>query len=203
MIYYTADLHFGYETILHRAGRPFTTVEEMDEALIQNWNAVVREEDTVYVLGDIGSHETPIPGAQLSRLNGRKHLIRGNHDTGYEDQQQLLQWFDTVTDLLEIDDGEFHITLCHYPIAYAQNGYMIHGHIHNAKKELYHLLRRLPRVMNAGVDVNGFRPVTLAELVENNQRHYEDPLRGDMDTMPRTRKWDAVFRPLPQRSAER
>ena len=87
MIYYTADLHFGYAPIIAQASRPFSSVQEMDETLVSNWNTVVSEDDTVYFIGDIGSHCTPFPAQQLSRLHGHKHLIRGNHDTCLENQE--------------------------------------------------------------------------------------------------------------------
>ena len=161
MIYYTADLHFHYALLL--PSRPFATVEEMDEALVKNWNATVGPEDTVYLVGDIGWNGGRVPGELLERLSGHKHLIRGNHDTGYEDAGRLYRWFETVTDFNEIDDGETHILLCHYPMLYHKRGYMIHGHLHHGRGRDYELLRQLPRVLNAGVDVNRYRPVTLAE----------------------------------------
>lgn len=202
MIYYTADLHFGYDAILSQASRPFACVEDMDRTLIDSWNSTVSDADTVYLVGDIGSYRTPLPAEQLSRLRGRKHLIRGNHDTGLENQRQLFDYFETVTDFLEIDDGPFHITLCHYPIVYIQNGYMIHGHLHNTKKEIYNILRQLPRVMNACTDINHFRPVTLDELIRNNQSYYHDPTRGKHPVSgeipePHKQKWKATFHRLP------
>ena len=197
MIFYTADLHLGSEEVLKKSERPFSSVREMDEAIIAGWNDAVSETDTVYLAGDIGDHDLPVPEEALRRLRGHKHLIRGNHDTCIEDQALLLEYFESVTDLLEIDDGAAHITLCHYPLLYFQSGYMIHGHVHNAKGRAYQLLTQLPRDLNAGVDVNGFRPVTLAQLLENNQRFYAgaDAPRADA---PRAPKWKARFYPLPQ-----
>ena len=202
MIFYTADPHFGYEPVIAQTGRPFNSVQEMDAELIRRWNDVVTEHDTVYLLGDIGSYKTPFPDVQLSKLKGHKHLIRGNHDTGLENQQRLFDYFETVTDFLEIDDGEYHITLCHYPLVYIQCGYMIHGHIHNTQKEIHRILTQLPRVMNAGVDINHFLPVTLEQLIANNRAYYNDPQRGCLmdwqDKSPyKEEKWKAVFRPLP------
>ena len=126
MIFYTADLHFHYKPFL--PGRPFSSVEEMDEAMIRLWNETVTDEDTVYVVGDVGYNGGYVPGDALGRLQGRKHLIRGNHDTGFENAPKLFDYFETVTDFNEIDDGETHILLCHYPILYRKRGYMIHGH---------------------------------------------------------------------------
>lgn len=208
MIFYTADLHFHYAPLL--SSRPFAAVEEMDEALIRNWNERVSPEDTVYLVGDIGYNEGRVPHELLSRLKGRKHLIRGNHDTGYEDAASLYRYFETITDFNEIDDGEPHILLCHYPIIYRKRGYMIHGHIHQGRGQEYELLKQLPRVLNAGVDINFYRPVTLDELIENNRAFYSGERDGLIPPPPRTPRGDkgwlpAVpdFRPIPERPRER
>ena len=199
MIYYTADPHFGYQPLL--AGRPFETVAEMDEALIAAWNAAVGPADTVYLVGDIGWNGGHVPCRTLARLNGRKHLIRGNHDTGYLDAPLLYRYFESVTDFLEIDDGPHHIFLSHYPMLFSRpNGYMIHGHLH-ASGQFHDILRTLPRVLNAGVDVNGFRPVTLEQLIENNARFYSHPV--EMTAYHRAGKGLLPgipdFQPIPER----
>ena len=170
MIFYTADLHFHYEPFL--PSRPFDTVEDMDRQLIHRWNEAVSEEDTVYVVGDVGYNRGLVPGDALSRLRGHKHLIRGNHDTGFENAGELYRYFETVTDFNEIDDGDTHIILCHYPILYRKRGYMVHGHLHQTRGPEYDILRQLPRMLNAGVDVNFYRPVTLSQLIENNRAFY-------------------------------
>ena len=204
MIFYTADLHFHYKPFL--PGRPFASVEEMDEAMIRLWNETVTDRDTVYVVGDVGYNGGYVPGDALGRLQGRKHLIRGNHDTGFENAPKLFDYFETVTDFNEIDDGETHILLCHYPILSRKRGYMIHGHLHQARGPEYDILRQMPRMLNAGVDVNFYRPVTLAQLVENNRAFYS----GENDALippppPRRREGEGLlpgkpnFRPLPTR----
>ena len=204
MIFYTADLHFHYKPFL--PGRPFASVEEMDEAMIRLWNETVTDEDTVYVVGDVGYNGGYVPGDALGRLQWCKHLIRGNHDTGFENAPKLFDYFETVTDFNEIDDGETHILLCHYPILYRKRGYMIHGHLHQTRGPEYDILRQMPRMLNAGVDVNFYRPVTLAQLVENNRAFYS----GENDALippppPRRREGEGLlpgkpdFRPLPTR----
>lgn len=197
MIFYTADPHFGYEPLV--AGRPFASVREMDEAIIAGWNRVVGPEDTVYLIGDVGWNGGHVPCRTLARLNGRKHLIRGNHDTGFLDAPLLHRYFESVTDFLEIDDGPSHIFLSHYPMLYSKSkGYMIHGHLH-ASGQFHEILGALPRVLNAGMDINGFVPVTLEQLVENNRAFYSRPLaekpyhrdgRGLLPGIP-------DFRPIP------
>lgn len=120
---------------------------------------------------------------------------------------ELYRYFETVTDFNEIDDGVTHIILCHYPILYRKRGYMVHGHLHQTRGPEYDILRRLPRMLNAGVDVNFYHPVTLSQLIENNRAFYS----GEHDALipppppPRRRGGDGWlpgrpdFRPLPSR----
>ena len=202
MIFYAADTHFSYEPLVESRG--FSSAAQMDEKLIENWNSVVTDDDTVYLVGDIGYNGGFVPCEILSRLKGRKHLIRGNHDTCYEDAQLLYRYFESVTDFLEIEDGDTHILLCHYPLLYNKRGYMVHGHLHNSD-QFYDILKDLPRMLNAGVDVNGMKPVTLAELVEHNRDFYANPpVRPPY--RPRGRKGYLPgvpdFRPIPEHPKE-
>lgn len=173
MIYYTADPHFCYEPLL--AGRPFETVEEMDRVIIEKWNRRVGPEDTVYLIGDVGYNGGHVPCRILKQLRGHKHLIRGNHDTAFADAPLLYRYFETVSDFLEIDDGPNHVFLSHYPMLYDKPvGFMVHGHLHKNPK-FHHILKEMPQILNAGVDINNFEPVTLPELMENNRRYYAQP----------------------------
>lgn len=79
--FFIADTHFGGENIRRYENRPFKTVAEMDEKLIENWNQAVREEDTVYVLGDFSDYMNVEKDREiLNRLKGTKILVMGNHD---------------------------------------------------------------------------------------------------------------------------
>ncbi len=132
MIYFTADTHFGHCNVIRFCDRPFASAEEMDEAMIQNWNERVTGNDTVYILGD---------------------------------------------KFLETSDGKRSLTLCHYPMLswkHAKRSYMIHGHIHNdTRADFWPLIAARENVLNAGVDINSFKPVTFDELLENN-RHFKE-----------------------------
>jgi calcineurin-like phosphoesterase family protein len=86
-----SDTHFfhhnSWEKFKREDGsplRPFTSTEEMDETMIERWNAKVGPNDTVYHLGDVAINKKGL--ASVSRLNGRKILIRGNHDI-FKDEQ--------------------------------------------------------------------------------------------------------------------
>ena len=176
MNYYIADTHFGHKNIIRFCNRPFKDVQEMQRVLINNWNQVVNDNDDVYIVGDmffkiVKDEVTTI----LKLLKGRKHLILGNHDNSWISDQILNEYFISCNNYLEIHDCKKFIVLSHYPmLSYnKQSGaYMIHGHIHNDSLfDYWPILLKRPRVLNAGVDINNFKPVTLNELIENNQNY--------------------------------
>lgn len=78
-MFFIADTHFGEDSIRRYENRPFGSVIEMNETLVANWNSVVSQNDEVYILGDFGASGNE--KEFLSRLNGTKYLVKGNHDT--------------------------------------------------------------------------------------------------------------------------
>ncbi len=180
MDYFIADLHFGHSNIISLCNRPFGSVEEMDEALIKAWNAKVKKRaDTIYIVGDL-LWEKVEPTKYLSRLNGKKVLICGNHDKKLLKKHNLESFFEKITDYLEIRSQNVDITLCHFPmlewnksrkIGSKKLGFHIHGHIHNKYLPNYKPLFIAPHALNAGADLNDFAPATLEELIKNNEKH--------------------------------
>lgn len=172
MYYYVADPHFGHENILKLCQRPFGSIEDMNQALIAAWNERITGNDTVFILGDL-FYRCADPEPILQQLKGRKRLIIGNHDSSWMDKVELSKYFVSVDPFLEITDGVRGITLCHYPLLtwkHKLRTFMVHGHIHNdTTSDFFPLLAVRERVLNAGVDINGFRPVTFEELVANNR----------------------------------
>ena len=79
-IFVTSDTHFNHGRIIEYCDRPFVTVEEMNEALVENWNRVVGKDDVVYHCGDFAMGGAAEIGSFVKRLNGRIKLIKGNHD---------------------------------------------------------------------------------------------------------------------------
>lgn len=149
--------------------RPFANAAEMDEALIANWNARVTNGDTVYVVGDLMFRIAGSPVAYLDRLKGKKHLIIGNHDNSWMKKTQLTKYFESVEYMTIINTGKCKLTLCHYPMMTFNSSYLVYGHIHNNKDNVYWpLLRSMENALNAGAEVNGYRPVELDELIANN-----------------------------------
>lgn len=127
--YFIADLHFGESAICRYENRPFENVSQIDAELIARWNSVVTPVDTVYVLGDFGAagYEAEI----LRQLNGRKYLIKGNHDTKSNAEYRAFG-FDEVYDYPIILDG-FWI-LSHNALYVNTNMPCanLFGHVHNS-----------------------------------------------------------------------
>jgi len=175
VIYYTADQHFGHLNIIRFCDRPFVTVAEMDEALIKNWNNIVSERDIVYILGDLVFRSDKHASYYIDRLKGVKHLILGNHDHKWIKNCNLQKYFASVSYYLEIKDGEKRLALSHYPMlswgGAARGALHIYAHIHNKKDGLaYETLKQMDNALNAGVEINDYRPVTLDELILNNEK---------------------------------
>ena len=171
MTFFTADQHFGHFNIIRLSHRPFASLEEMNESMITRWNAKGHDEDTVYILGDLFFRAATVEPI-LQRLKGRKHLVLGNHDHSWTAKVRMSDYFESVQALKEIAMDGVPATLCHYPmLSYpqARRGYMIYGHIHNNTGDDYWpLIMRRGRMLNAGVDVNDFAPVTFDEMLANN-----------------------------------
>ena len=147
----------------------------MDESLLDNWNARIKQNDTVYILGDMFFRNQAPAGAILERLNGKKHLLIGNHDKDWMKRTGLPLFFESVSSMFEVSDGAHKLTLCHYPLmtwsGASKGSYMIYGHIHNnTNASFFPLICSMPNLLNAGVDINEYRQVTFKELVENNAR---------------------------------
>ena len=178
MIYFTGDTHFGHANIITHCNRPFLSIQEMDQAIINNWRERVTNNDTVYILGDMFFVGRVDYSDYLKMLPGKKHLIIGNHDKDWMKKLDITQYFKSVAHYAEISDGSHKITLCHYPMmtwnAASKGSYLIYGHIHNNVNDGYwRLLKTMPNALNAGVDINNFYPVTFKELEANNKRFIE------------------------------
>ena len=170
MIYFTSDLHFYYKNVIKHANRPYSDEDEMNEGLISNWNKKVKEEDEIYILGDFTMKGTEYATAVLKRLNGKKYLIKGNHDkfvTQETFDNSLLEW---VKDYYELQYKNTTFILFHYPIEewnhYFRGSIHLHGHQHNNSE--YNIKNRgngLKRY-DVGVDANKMSPVSVDEILE-------------------------------------
>lgn len=139
MNYYIADCHFGHKNILRFDGRPFADLYQMEEVMTMLWNAAVRKDDTVYILGDFCWGKADEWLRLVKQLNGRKVLIEGNHDLG-KYPAALKNQFADIKDKLEITDHDKagvarKVILSHYPEMFYKHScnekyYMLCGHVH-------------------------------------------------------------------------
>lgn len=156
-----SDTHFGHAGVckfLRADGvtklRPWDSPEEMDAALIQNWNDVVRPTDTVYHLGDVAINRRAI--STLKQLNGRKILIKGNHDIF-----KLKDYVEYFEDIRGYCVTSSLVILSHIPIHERSKSRFIgniHGHLHaNCLDD--------PWYQNVSVEQIDYRPVPLEDII--------------------------------------
>ena len=132
--FYISDWHYGHKNCLAFDNRPFTTIEQMNTALVGRWNSVVKPVDSVYVLGDMFwcNADTAIP--ILNSLAGEIFLVKGNHDRCHI--KRFVDQFVKVSEYMEIEDKDRKVVLCHYPIPCFKNHfygwYHLYGHVHNS-----------------------------------------------------------------------
>ena len=173
-IFYIADTHFGHGNIIRLCNRPFLTVNEMNETLIHNWNSRVGKDDIVYIVGDFAFKSAEHPVGILSQLNGRKVLIKGNHDGRNLKDPVFRRHFEEICERKTINDNNRMVVIDHFPLiewdGFFRGSYLVYGHIHNnVSNYAYKALYCLDTALNAGVDINQFMPVTLDELIVNNK----------------------------------
>ena len=174
-IWFTSDTHFNHANIIKYCKRPFDTVDEMNQLLIDNWNMVVSKDDLIICDGDFALGNSNSAIGILDKLNGHKILIKGNHEKAVLSNKQARSYFDGgIYDLLEItildeevSDGFQDIILCHYPMVVwdksHRGSWQLFGHVHgmlDGDKKLS------PNQMDIGVDSNGFRPISYQEVKE-------------------------------------
>lgn len=166
-IFFTSDTHFGHKNIIKYENRPFNSVEEMDETMIENWNNKVKHQDSIYILGDFAFSEKDYAIKLLNKLNGNKFLIKGNHDKVIK-KRDVASKFAWIKDYYMLKANNLKIVLFHYPIAVwdCQHHGSLHlyGHVHSNKGTQHPLKADLPNSYNVGVDVNDFAPVELTEI---------------------------------------
>jgi len=172
MIFYTSDIHFCDEKIRKVCNRPFDSVDSMNKAIIRNWNEKISKADTVYILGDIfpcnnGDAKSVVD--LLKKMNGYKWLIVGNHDENFLPEIEKSQLFEGIKHIELIQDSGKEILLCHYPIMNwwnDENGSIhLYGHIHNKDLTEIHNYYKSRKAFNVGLDVRGFVPVNLSEIL--------------------------------------
>lgn len=178
-VFFTSDLHFRHGNIIKYCKRPFETVQEQTEKLIENWNKTVPDTATVFILGDFAFATKNQWRGFLNRMTGKKYLILGNHDR-HEDIP--TEMFEDVVDLakvsIKIKDHEWKtFILSHRPILCWEGSndgsIMLYGHVHTCTNPEVdetidsELVKLMPKnSWDVGVDNNNYTPVSVHEVLE-------------------------------------
>lgn len=171
-IFITSDLHLGHNKSFIYKVRGFETVEEMNAEIIRRWNSVVGEEDDVFVLGDLvmGSLENL---RFLEELNGRIHIVRGNHDT-----DNRWEHYKAIENVVEMENsiylkyGKYRFYLSHYPAFTGEFGLKplksslinLCGHTHTTDKGADY---ERGIVYHCEVDAHDCTPVPIEKIIED------------------------------------
>jgi calcineurin-like phosphoesterase family protein len=172
MIWFTSDLHFGHAGAIKYCNRPFETVEQMNAELVRRWNFLVHPDHTIYVLGDLALCRYRDFAPIGEKLNGKKILIRGNHDSYSVGQYERCGF--QVYEELKMKFAGSTVRLSHFPYALPwwkrpwaykselrfmdrrppriPGEILLHGHTHGTKQTR-------PNMIHVGVDAWAYYPV--------------------------------------------
>jgi calcineurin-like phosphoesterase family protein len=148
--FFSSDSHHGHKNVIKYDGRPFNSVEEMDNTIIENHNSVIHKDDDWYFDGDFSFNKKRTEG-YLLRLNGNKFFIKGNHDG--KDTIELYKKYGTyLGELAEVSINGQLIILCHYALRTwnksHRGSWHLYGHSH-------HSLPDDPNSLSFDIGING------------------------------------------------
>lgn len=128
-----ADTHFGHDNIIRYCNRPFSSTDEMNRKLIENWNNTVSNKDVVLHLGDVGLGSKEQIAEIIGKLHGKKILIKGNHDN-WTDEFYRNAGFAYVSKFPIVYNGFF--LMSHAPLQLSETTpyFNYYGHVHNDEK---------------------------------------------------------------------
>lgn len=170
-IWFASDTHFGHHKNFLYGPRGFNSSEVHDQTIIDNWNSLIAPGDTVYLLGDVMLEDNDYGMECLNQLNGRIHLILGNHDT-----DTRVELYKTAANIVSIDRalelkiGKNYFFLCHYPVItanydddkpWARHLINIFGHTHQKNK----FYNDNPYMYCVCLDAHNNKPVELQEII--------------------------------------
>ena len=183
----TSDIHFSHANIIKFCpeSRPFRDADEMDRTIIHNWNADVHPLDTTIIIGDVAFCNVEKAVHLMNRLNGKKILVKGNHDFKLAKDEKFRNCFESVHDYLDMTFEQTKLVLFHYPIyewdKMHHGSVHFHGHVH---------ARPIPvngRIYDVAMDGNQCRVYNLPELIRYVKRQ-EIRSHGDGDKNVKDRK---------------
>lgn len=169
-IFVTSDTHFCHDREFVFVPRGFKTIQEMNETIVKNWNNTVNLEDEVYLLGDIMLNDNVTGIELLKSLNGKIHIVFGNHDT--ESRKLLYSQCENVVEVnyaLMIKNKKYNFYLSHYPTMtsnlekekLSQCIINLYGHTHQ-KSNFY---QDIPFMYHVGMDSHNCTPVEIEKII--------------------------------------
>lgn len=136
-----------------------------DEELMRRWNKNVKSDDLVFILGDLSFRRGKATNEILKRLNGRKVLVKGNHENIWMDKDADLTLFEQIVDYKEIKINGYMFCMSHYPFRVwnqkHKGSIQLFGHIHSNETTSHPMKEEIPQSYNVGVDVRDYEPVRL------------------------------------------
>lgn len=170
-VWLTSDWHFGHDREFVWKARGFNSVEEMNEYIINAHNAVIQPEDEVYVLGDLMLGDSEKGIECIKRMNGKLHVVRGNHDTDarwkmYAELSNVVEQSNAII----LKYNKHHFYMSHYPTltgnlekeSLKQMTLNLYGHTHQTSN----FYMDMPYMYHVGVDSHNCAPVLLDDIIE-------------------------------------
>lgn len=164
--WFTSDLHFFHRNILKYCAesRPYQTVNEMNTAIVENWNSKISESDSVWILGDVSFGPVDPTVEILNQLKGKKYLIIGNHDKKLLKIQSFRDCFVAIDNYVEFRYNHTLVCMMHFPIESwnekNSGSFMLHGHSHGNP------IHTKGKILDVGVDTNKLMPYNLTDVCE-------------------------------------
>jgi calcineurin-like phosphoesterase family protein len=154
-VFVTADTHFHHLEVIHFSKRPFKSVNEMNQTMIERWNNKVSNNDLVFHLGDFAHRISNNKIKEIKdQLNGTIILVPGNHD-----RRRIMKKFGFVVAGYTLKVG--NLLMSHHPMRVRNGLINVHGHLHQWKSQ---------HGLNACVDVNNFEPVPIEWYFKEAER---------------------------------
>lgn len=192
-IFFTSDTHFGHSKIIDYCKRPFSSIEEHDKTLIQNWNNTIGQDDTVFHLGDFAYGNSQFIANIIKQLNGNIILIKGNHDLRNMNPTLYNIFSDVVYQARILIDKQT-VYLNHFPFLCFDHGdinlykdnysIQLFGHVHSgpltSSEDVNRLNVLFPTQYDVGVDNNNYTPISWADVKNKIKQQINKSLCGDL-----------------------
>ena len=171
-IWFTSDWHFGHDKSFLYEPRGFSSIAEANEVIMNRHNELVSNDDEVYVLGDLMLGDNNENIEYIKRMNGRLHIIIGNHDTS--ERIKKYKECDNVVSVLYADRikwKKWSIYVSHCPMIVAHNEeapklWNFHGHTHSKEK-----FSDIPHCYNVALDAHNCYPIEIEQIAEDIRQY--------------------------------